>query len=189
MKNITLEKLIYKNYLKTSLASIIFIETILVLVYFLVSNNIINKNIDYILKDLQKNTTSIVNEKIDLINNKLSEMESLVNILQKEHQDFFTNKLKFSPNQDIEFSFASNGMFYKVYNNGGSSVAVSKETKIAIVYGTQDDVSTPAMNKEFYELAKKKGLNVQLVEAKNAPHMELEMTKESKEVIEKLLED
>ena len=66
---------------------------------------------------------------------------------------------------------------------------ISKETKIAIVYGTQDDVSTPAMNKEFYELAKKKGLNVQLVEAKNAPHMELEMTKESKEVIEKLFED
>ncbi len=66
---------------------------------------------------------------------------------------------------------------------------ISKDTKIAIVYGTQDDVSTPQMNKEFYELAKKKGLNVELIEAKDAPHMELEMTKESKEIIEKYLED
>lgn len=153
MKNITLEKLIYKNYLKTSLASIIFIETILVLVYFLVSNNIINKNIDYILKDLQKNTTSIVNEKIELINNKLSEMESLVNILQKEHQDFFTNKLKFSPNQDIEFSFASNGMFYKVNNNGGSSVVVSNETKI------DDDLLNELKNSEIFDITFKTIVN------------------------------
>ena len=153
MKNITLEKLIYKNYLKTSLASIIFIETILVLVYFLVSNNIINKNIDYILKDLQKNTTSIVNEKIELINNKLNEMESLVNILQKEHQDFFTNKLKFLPNQDIEFSFASNGMFYKVNNNGGSSVVVSNETKI------DDDLLNELKNSEIFDITFKTIVN------------------------------
>lgn len=66
---------------------------------------------------------------------------------------------------------------------------ISKDTKIAIVYGTQDDVSTPQMNKDFYELAKKKGLNVELIEAKDAPHMELEQTKEAKEIIEKLLED
>lgn len=66
---------------------------------------------------------------------------------------------------------------------------ISKETKIAIVYGTADDISTPNINKEFYETAKKKGLNVELVEAKDAPHMELEMTRESKEYIEKLLEE
>ncbi len=66
---------------------------------------------------------------------------------------------------------------------------ISKDTKIAIVYGTQDDISTPQMSKDFYELAKKKGLNVELVEAKDAPHMELEMTKEAKDIIEKYLEE
>ncbi|WP_228286330.1 alpha/beta hydrolase family protein [Arcobacter vandammei] len=66
---------------------------------------------------------------------------------------------------------------------------ISKDTKIAIVYGTQDDISTPQMNKDFYELAKKKGLNVELIEVKDAPHMELEMTKEAKDYINKLLED
>ena len=80
MKSITLEKLIYKNYLKTSLASIIFIEIVLLSVYFLVSNNIINKNMGYILKDVQTHTSSLVNEKIDLINDKLGEMESLIKI-------------------------------------------------------------------------------------------------------------
>ncbi len=55
MKKITLEKLIYKNYLKTSLASIIFIELVLVMTYFIVNNHMINKTIDFILVDLKKN--------------------------------------------------------------------------------------------------------------------------------------
>ena len=132
MKSITLEKLIYKNYLKTSLASIIFIEIVLLSVYFLVSNNIINKNMGYILKDVQTHTSSLVNEKIDLINDKLGEMESLIKIVQEEHQNFFNKKINFSINEDIKFSYTTNGMFYKVHNNGGSSVIVSKNTKIGI---------------------------------------------------------
>lgn len=65
---------------------------------------------------------------------------------------------------------------------------ISKDTKIVIVYGTKDTVSTPKMNKDFYEIAKKKGLNVKLVEAKDVPHMELEMTKSSMEAIEDFFE-
>lgn len=44
------------------------------------------------------------------------------------------------------------------------------------------------MSKDFYNLAKKKGLNVELVEVKNATHMDLEMQKESLEAIENLFE-
>ncbi len=146
MKSITLEKLIYKNYLKTSLASIIFIEIVLLSVYFLVSNNIINKNMGYILKDVQTHTSSLVNEKIDLINDKLGEMESLIKIVQEEHQNFFNKKINFSINEDIKFSYTTNGMFYKVHNNGGSSVIVSKNTKI------DDSLLQELKNSEVFDL-------------------------------------
>jgi alpha-beta hydrolase superfamily lysophospholipase len=66
---------------------------------------------------------------------------------------------------------------------------ISKDTNIMIVYGTADDVSTPQMNKEFYDLAKEKGLKVELIEAKDAPHMELEMTNEAKNALFKALEN
>ncbi len=65
---------------------------------------------------------------------------------------------------------------------------ISKDTKIVLIYGSDDKVSTPKMSKDFYNLAKKKGLNVELVEVKNAAHMDLEMQKESLEAIENLFE-
>jgi diguanylate cyclase (GGDEF)-like protein len=130
MKKITLEKLIYKNYLKTSLTSILFIELILVIIYFTVSNNMINKSIDFILKDIKQNTSQLVNEKSKLIDNKITDIEALAKILQKEHQLFFKQPLEhFSIKQPI-FDYAKNGLFYKLQDNGGSSVVVSKNTKV-----------------------------------------------------------
>lgn len=65
---------------------------------------------------------------------------------------------------------------------------VSKNTKFVLIYGTADDISKPQVTIDFYNLAKKKGFDVQLVEAKDAPHLDLDMTSESKEAIIKLLE-
>lgn len=53
---------------------------------------------------------------------------------------------------------------------------IDKKTKFILVYGTNDDISKPEVTKEFYELAKSKGLDVKLVEAKDAPHLDLDMT-------------
>ena len=62
MTKITLERLIYKNYLKTSLTSIFFIELVLVGIYFLVNNKLIEKSTDFILRDLKENTYKLVDE-------------------------------------------------------------------------------------------------------------------------------
>ena len=40
---------------------------------------------------------------------------------------------------------------------------------------------------DFYNLAKDKGFDVKLVEAKDAPHIDLDMTSESKDAIEELV--
>lgn len=66
---------------------------------------------------------------------------------------------------------------------------ISKESKIVLIYGTADDISTPEVTIDFYNLAKSKGLNVKLVEVKDAPHIDLDMTTESKNAIVELLEE
>lgn len=66
---------------------------------------------------------------------------------------------------------------------------VDKETKFVLVYGTADDISKPQTTIDFYNLAKEKGFDVKLVEAKDAPHIDLDMTSESIEAITELLEE
>ncbi|MEZ4692763.1 MAG: alpha/beta fold hydrolase [Aliarcobacter sp.] len=66
---------------------------------------------------------------------------------------------------------------------------VDKETKFVLVYGTADDISKPQTTIDFYNFAKEKGFNVKLIEAKDAPHIDLDMTSESIEAITELLEE
>lgn len=64
---------------------------------------------------------------------------------------------------------------------------VDKQTKFVLIYGTADDISKPQTTIDFYNLAKAKGLDVKLVEAKDAPHIDLDMTPESIDAITELL--
>jgi predicted esterase len=66
---------------------------------------------------------------------------------------------------------------------------VSKKTKFALVYGTADEISPPKLTIDFYKLAKEKGLDVKLVEAKDAPHLDLDMTNASVNAILELVEE
>jgi predicted esterase len=66
---------------------------------------------------------------------------------------------------------------------------VSKETKFVLVYGTKDDISKPEVTIDFYNLAKEKGFDVKLVEAKDAPHLDLDMTDASVDALINVLEE
>lgn len=153
MKNISLKELIYKNYLKTSLASIIFIELVLLIIYFTANSTLSSKNIEYILADTQKNTYSLVEDKISIIENKLLSVESLLDILRKEEENFFSSNKSFLYDKKAEFDYAQNKMYYKKYDNGGSSVVVSKETKIT------EDLKKELEDTEFFDLSFKTIVN------------------------------
>lgn len=146
MGKITLENLIYKNYLKTSLASILFIELVLVIVYFTVNNNLINKSMSFILTDLKENTYKLVSEKTKSIDRKLTEVELLAKILQKEHQNFFQYPQNYNQLDKPLFQYAPNEMYYKTNNNGGSAVVVSKDTII------DDKLKKELINSESFDL-------------------------------------
>lgn len=66
---------------------------------------------------------------------------------------------------------------------------INKETKIVLVYGTADDISKPENSINFYTLGKEKGFNIKLIEAKNAPHLDLDMTDESVKAIIEVVEE
>lgn len=66
---------------------------------------------------------------------------------------------------------------------------VNKSTKFVLVYGTADDISKPQTTIDFYNLAKSKGFDVKLVEAKDAPHIDLDMTSEAKDAIVDLVSE
>lgn len=66
---------------------------------------------------------------------------------------------------------------------------VNKDSKLILIYGTADNISKPENTIDFYNLAKEKGFNVKLVEAKNAPHLDLDMTDESIKAIAELSEE
>ncbi len=60
---------------------------------------------------------------------------------------------------------------------------IPKTTKIILIYGTKDKISKPKMTKDFYKLAKSKGLNVSMIEVKEAKHLGLDMSDKSVETI------
>lgn len=66
---------------------------------------------------------------------------------------------------------------------------ISKNSKIILAYGTLDDISTPQMTTDFYNLAKQKGLDVKLIEVKDGVHIGLDMTTEVKNAIVELVEE
>jgi len=135
MKKIFLEKLIYQNYLKTSLASILFIELVLIIIYFTVNSNMINSSVNFILKDIERHTYDLVQSETKSIEKKFSEIEVFAKLLQNEHQNFFENPQDYRFKTEPVFKVANNGMYYKQNNNGGSSVVVSNKTEITpLVY-------------------------------------------------------
>lgn len=130
MSKIRLEKLIYKNYLKTSVFSILFIEIALLIIYFSVNNRIVNISINSLLNDIEKSVYSTIGSSIKNIEEKFDHIENLSYVLQSEHENFFKYKIE-NPNiKDDIFRYSNNGVFYKYKDNGGATVFVSNKTKV-----------------------------------------------------------
>ncbi|MGM0519886.1 MAG: alpha/beta hydrolase [Campylobacterota bacterium] len=61
------------------------------------------------------------------------------------------------------------------------------DTKFLLIYGTDDEISQPEVTTNFYELAKQKGLDVDILEVDGAKHIDLEMKDKSVDAIADLL--
>ena len=92
MNKITLKKLIYNSYLKTALTSLIFIEIVLVSLYFSSNNKLIDTTVDFVLEDLKLSVSDRVTSTTSIINEKFNNLESQAHLLQNEHQNFFIHQ-------------------------------------------------------------------------------------------------
>lgn len=66
---------------------------------------------------------------------------------------------------------------------------MNKDAKFIMIYGTKDKISKPSVTKEFYSKMKTQGLDVKLVEVKDAAHIDLDMTDTSVEAISELFDE
>ena len=81
MKKITLERLLYKNYLKTSLISIFLIELFLVFFYFIIHKNMINKSSEFLLNNVESTISLIIENHDEIIKEESTESQSLEHLL------------------------------------------------------------------------------------------------------------
>jgi len=130
LEKITLKKIIYKNYLKTTLTSILFIELALLILYFNANNNILQKSTEFVLKDVKESVYDRVKDIKYHFNNSFYVVENSLKSLQNEQENFFEqiDNLKVSNNE--KYKFAENGIYYNTNNETDSSVIVSKNTSI-----------------------------------------------------------
>jgi predicted esterase len=66
---------------------------------------------------------------------------------------------------------------------------LNKKTKYLLIYGTKDKISPAKNTKDFYKIAKDMKLDVKLVEVKNAPHLDLDMSDTSIDAITNMLDN
>lgn len=130
MVKVNLKSLIYKNYLKTALTSLIFIEIALILIYFNANEKMAQTSIDFILDDIKKSVQVNVQHATEDVNHKFEDIETMLSLVQHEQQNYFNHINLVNLDKELLFKTAPNGMYYKAKDNGGSSLVVSKNTKI-----------------------------------------------------------
>ena len=64
---------------------------------------------------------------------------------------------------------------------------VNTDINFLFIYGEKDKISKPEVTISFENKMKKLGFNTRLVEVKNAPHIDLDMSDKSLEAISELL--
>ncbi len=129
-KNQQLGKILSKHFVKFSLIPILIIEVSLIILYFSINSYISSKNVNLLLKQALSHTQTILESEATIISNKLGEITKTATILQNLHEDIISNPKHFDfSNDNLQFSVAPNGVFYKT-NKNGSSLYYSSNTKI-----------------------------------------------------------
>jgi signal transduction histidine kinase len=128
-----LRKILSNHFVKFSLIPILIVEITLLILYFSINKYISIQNTDFLLNQAQTNTKELLKKESSIVNDKLSEISQLATLLQREHELIFSNSNRFSlPNEEPQFAFADNKVFYKT-NKVGSSLYYSAKTQITQV--------------------------------------------------------
>ncbi|MGM0518296.1 MAG: diguanylate cyclase [Campylobacterota bacterium] len=145
MKKIALKDLIYRNYLKTSLTSLVLIEIFLIVLYFSVNNNLSKKNIDFMINDISTDINKYLDLRYDSVSKDFQSIEQNLKIVKRHHEDFFKNYDDIPIKNDIKLAKAKNQITYK-QTKKGSSVAVSNR------FDLTEDIRKKILKTEKFDL-------------------------------------
>ena len=130
-KSISIQSLIYKNYLSSSLIPIFTIEVVLIVLYFAINVYTSDKSQQVLLQEATRNLQEITSRETANINYRLKEVSSYAELIQRDHEAFFANpEACFFPYGEPEFATHENGAYYKLNNNKGASLYYSSNTKM-----------------------------------------------------------
>ena len=127
----TIRDLIYREYRKAALAPIIVIELALLALYFGTTSYLESRAMDILDSEASRNLGEIVVREARNIDTEIANVTTLSRVLQTENTRFFAQGAQApAAASPPVFSFAPNGVFYKVNDNGGSSLWYSANTPI-----------------------------------------------------------
>ena len=171
MKKITLERVLYKNYLRTSLISIFLIELFLVCFYFLINKNMIDKSTNFLLSDVENSISLIV--------------ENHSQTIGEESSDYSINHFS-------KMKLPYNGKIL-IIDNSGKILFVDEE--INNVLNLQENKINILNHQDlkivnyFKEIIKEKNLNKIVINKKNYLLFSIKVVKNSTYVVAFISED
>ncbi|WP_169304242.1 diguanylate cyclase [Deferribacteres bacterium DY0609] len=115
-----------------SLLPILFIEVVLIVLYFFINSYVTERVTSAYLDKSKETIDMVVAREVMLIDEALGEITSYAVMLQNEQQQFFRNMDAYELYNESSnlFGYHANGAFYKLENNGGSSLYYSSDTII-----------------------------------------------------------
>lgn len=119
-QSLTLQSLVYRNFLRSSLIPLLVIELLLLSLYFGINLYISEKNRSTLITEVTQSLREITTNEATRINEHLQEVSRNALLLQQDHQLFFNSERCFLPNGQPEFARHANGALYKTTHTGAS---------------------------------------------------------------------
>lgn len=131
IRSVSLQRLIYRSALASSLVPIFAIEIVLLLLYFSVSQYLYERQQDALLTEVNRDLIEISQREAALINNRLQSLSRLTMIIRDSQESFFRRSDScVLPNGEPVLQQAPSGAWYKAEDNGGGSVYYSAATAL-----------------------------------------------------------
>lgn len=130
-RNHSIQSLIYRATLRSSLIPIFTIEVVLLLMYFGINAYISRQNQDTLLRGARVQVQEVASREVTTIDHQLREVTRLAQIMRADHERFFQSPQACElPHGEPQFRVHGNGAFYKFANNGGASLYYSGGTAL-----------------------------------------------------------
>ncbi len=128
---VKLDRLIFKKFFRSALIPIFFIEIILLVLYFGINSYAAGEIEQTLLRIAKDNAQKILSGEAWKIDQQMKEVSRLARVMQRDHERFFKELPNcIMPNFDAKYGVHSNGVYYKLVDNGGASLYYSSATRI-----------------------------------------------------------